>query len=427
MLTSLYLRLITMTIIVLLPYTASAAETVIGEEFDCIVNPSRVADLGSNATGVISRVVVDRNDFVKRGDIVAVLDVKVEQTRVELAKKRASITSEIELSNINFTHAERELKRVSKAYKRGSISAHDLDKANTELQLAKIKKVQADENQYLALKELKQVEATLGRRTILAPFPGVVMERLKVIGEHISDEAVVRLAQIDPLYVEVIVPVSKFGKIQKGMQAKVWSDIIEGNAWNATVTQVDKVMDAASGTFGVRLTLPNPDHKIPAGLRGHLKFFDIPLQQLSKQADTTRQADINKPEQHIDPISTALASLSVKEDTAVLEQTIQDQLDGYLLLSGILHTQDEQRDFLASLEAAGVKDHMSIRQGDGSVRISFGAYNQKEFALGDQAMLADKGITAYLEPWRKKSRYTADSVAALDDKYETDSIPSSGM
>ncbi len=108
------------------------------------------------------------------------------------------------------------------------------------------------------------------------------MERFKVVGEYIDDEAVIRLAQLDPLHVEVIVPVLERGKIRVGMQAKIFSDIKDEKGWTATVAQVDQVMDAASGTFGVRLTLPNPDYIIPAGLRCNLKFVAPVLQGKAK-------------------------------------------------------------------------------------------------------------------------------------------------
>jgi len=93
------------------------------------------------------------------------------------------------------------------------------------------------------------------------------------MGERVDSEAIVLLAKIDPLYVEVILPVSQLGKIKKGMKAKVYTQAITNTNWVATVSQVDKVMDAASGTFIIRLNLPNPKHEIPAGLRANIRFM----------------------------------------------------------------------------------------------------------------------------------------------------------
>jgi len=244
------------------------------KEFDCVVLPSNVADLGSNARGVIARIVVDRNDFLQQDDIIAVLDEEVERAMVALASKQASITSEIALSKVNLTYAKREQERAEKAYKDKAFSIHDLDIAKVKTELSNIKLLQAEEKQQLAQNKLKEAQAKLAHRTIRAPFSGVVMERFKTIGEYIDDDPVVRLAQLDPLYAEIIVPVEQKNEIQVGMQAVVCTDRNKGKGWDVSVIQVDEVMDAASGTFGVRLLLPNPNYKIPAGLRCDLKFVD---------------------------------------------------------------------------------------------------------------------------------------------------------
>ena len=245
------------------------------EEFDCVVIPSNVADLGSNARGVIDRIIVDRNDFVQQGDVIAVLDEQVERAMVALASKQASIDSEIALRKVNLTYAKREQERAEKAYKDKAFSIHDLDKAKVQAELAHIKLLQAQEKQLLAQNKLKEAQAKLAHRTIRAPFSGVIMERFKTIGEYIDDDPVVRLAQLDPLYAEVIVPVEQKSQIEVGMLAKVCTDRNNGKGWDVSVVQVDEVMDAASGTFGVRFLLPNPNYKIPAGLRCDLKFVDI--------------------------------------------------------------------------------------------------------------------------------------------------------
>jgi hypothetical protein len=72
--------------------------------------------------------------------------------------------------------------------------------------------------------------------------------------------------------VEVIVPAQMFGKISPGMTATVVPELLAYGEQTATVTVVDKVIDAASSTFGVRLELPNPDQQIPSGLKCLVRF-----------------------------------------------------------------------------------------------------------------------------------------------------------
>ena len=122
--------------------------------------------------------------------------------------------------------------------------------------------------------ELERAQATLALRTVRSPVSGVVVERLKSPGEFVEDKPILRIAQLDPLRVEVIVPVGKFGTISTGMRAEVTPELARKRKYIAEVSIVDKVVDAASGTFGVRLELPNPGNFIPGGLRCSLIFLD---------------------------------------------------------------------------------------------------------------------------------------------------------
>jgi multidrug efflux pump subunit AcrA (membrane-fusion protein) len=76
-----------------------------------------------------------------------------------------------------------------------------------------------------------------------------------------------RLAQINPLNIEVIAPARLFGSVRVGMSGQVSLAPFFPGTHQAKVVVVDKVIDAASGTMGVRLQLPNPDYKIPAGIK----------------------------------------------------------------------------------------------------------------------------------------------------------------
>jgi membrane fusion protein, multidrug efflux system len=72
--------------------------------------------------------------------------------------------------------------------------------------------------------------------------------------------------------VEVVVPVEMFGKIKEGMTADVVPEFQGFETYRATVTIVDRMIDAASGTFGVRLELPNKENALPSGLKCRVAF-----------------------------------------------------------------------------------------------------------------------------------------------------------
>ena len=81
------------------------------------------------------------------------------------------------------------------------------------------------------------------------------------------------IAEVNPLYVEVFMPVSEYKAVQPGMPASVSPELPIGGNFDAEVAVVDNVFDAASRTFRVRLVLPNADHALPAGLRCTVRFL----------------------------------------------------------------------------------------------------------------------------------------------------------
>ena len=117
-----------------------------------------------------------------------------------------------------------------------------------------------------------RARADLAQRSLESPIDGVVVDRYVQPGESVKDQPLLKLARIDPMRVEIIAYSEYFGLIEKGMQAEV---IIEGPTDTrhlATVSVVDDVVDAASGTFGIRLNLPNPDNSVIGGLKCRAEF-----------------------------------------------------------------------------------------------------------------------------------------------------------
>ncbi len=242
--------------------------------FDCVIQPTELVELSSSVSGIIDAINVDRSDPVEKDQVVAKLRSDVEQTQVDLSKQRASFEGEIEAKRASLSFARRKQERTQKLFNKKAIPFHVLDEAKTDAVLAATELRSAQQNKRMAELELERAEATLALRTVRSPVSGVVVERLKSPGEFVEDKPILRIAQIDPLRVEVIVPVGKFGTITTGMRAEVTPELARKHKYIAEVTIVDKVVDAASGTFGVRLELPNPGNYIPGGLRCSLAFLE---------------------------------------------------------------------------------------------------------------------------------------------------------
>lgn len=246
--------------------------------FDCVMRPALKVKLGSPMRGLLARVVVDRGDFVTRGALIAEIDSSVEKATVELNRVRAQNTANIEARLADLTLSKKRLKRTGELARRRVVPLDRLDERRAQVAVTKANLKQARMNQRLAKLEHKRSIALLERRRITSPIDGVVVERLLYKGEYVHQEAhIVTIAQIDPLHVEAFIPTKYFFLVKKGMKASVKPKGPVRGRLAATVIVVDQVFDAASGTFGVRLRLPNPKNKMPAGLRCEVTF-DFPRQ-----------------------------------------------------------------------------------------------------------------------------------------------------
>ena len=244
--------------------------------FDCLVQPKMVLKLGTPVPGLISEVLVDRGAILKKGDVIARIESGVEAATVALAKARAENDSAVRSSGTKVEFQRRKEERAKQLRKNETVSVAAADEAETAARIAETELDEAKVNLQLAQLELARASEILRQRTIRSPINGIVVARMLGPGEYAFDQAqLVTISQIDPLNVEAFVPLSQFGKIRAGMVAEIYPEEPIGGRYTATVTIVDHVFDAASGTIGIRLELPNPDYKLPAGLKCQVRFSGL--------------------------------------------------------------------------------------------------------------------------------------------------------
>jgi RND family efflux transporter MFP subunit len=248
---------------------ALCAETF---EFDGLIEPHMTIKVGSPVTGTLATVDVERGDTVKKGQVLATLQSDVEKATMELARTRANMEASIKAKEARSAYSKRQQQRIEELYKKEALSFEKMDEAETNRKLSELDLLEAIENKRLAEMELKRAIEVVKRMKILSPVKGVVVERFLSPGEYIENQPVLELAQIDPLNVEVILPVDMLGTVREGMIAQVKPEAPMSGTYSAKVTIVDRVIDAASGTFGVRLEIPNPEHLIPPGLKCKVMF-----------------------------------------------------------------------------------------------------------------------------------------------------------
>jgi len=255
---------------------AILAGPAMAAEYDCLIEARQQVDIRSPVDAVVESVLIQRGDFVKRGQVIATLESGPERAALELAKSRFAMQGELKAAEARLDLAQKKMIRAEELYKQNFVSVNARDEAEAEYQFSSEQLRQARENQKLAELEVKRSEEVLAMRTIRSPLTGVVVDVPQKPGEFASSDAkdpIAKLAEIDPLNVEVILPVALYGKVKMGQRAQVVPEQPVGGRYEAAVKVVDRVIDAASGTFGVRLQLPNPGNRVPAGVKCRVKFL----------------------------------------------------------------------------------------------------------------------------------------------------------
>lgn len=213
--------------------------------FEGLIEPREVVNFGSQVPGILEKVMVERGDRVEVGQVLARLKSGVEAAALRTAEAKVDF-------------GQRKSQRNEELTRKKLISVHEKDEIETELQLARLMVAEAKE----------QLELRVIRSTV----KGVVVKRTGAPGGYVGEEPFLTVAQIDPLNVELVIPSQYIGSIKEGAMAKVLPDEPVGGEYTARVVVVDKVIDAASGTFGVRLELSNPQLKLPAGMKCRVLF-----------------------------------------------------------------------------------------------------------------------------------------------------------
>jgi RND family efflux transporter MFP subunit len=251
----------------LLALPASAAQPL-----GCLIEAERIADVGSPVIGTVDRIQVERGERVRKGQVLAVLHAGVERASLSVANSRAKSNAELQAAIASAKFNRERLLRAEDLLRQEFISQQALDQARAEADMADQKLVQAREQRQVSREERDVAAAQLEQRFIRSPLDGVVAERYVSAGERVDDKPLLRIAKVDPLRVQLVVPVSMYSQVQQGGTANVVPELPGAAAVSARVTMIDKVVDPASNTFRVHLELPNRDGALPAGLRCKAEF-----------------------------------------------------------------------------------------------------------------------------------------------------------
>ncbi len=437
----LYRSVVFLSVLCVLPF---ALATDILPELDCVIEPSEIVDIGSATAGVLEAMSFDRGDSVNKNQVVARLESGTEKAAAELARVRSTFDTGIILRRTSAEFFNRNQERSQSLTKQNAISRQQLDQLDTEAIVAELQVRQEEDNKQLAKLEYRRARQALGRRTIRSPIDGVVMERFRSVGEYVEDTAILRVAQLDPLYIETIVPVSHMGLIKTGMQAQVTPVVPGQNPEFATVTRIDKVADAASGTFGVRLEMANPNKDIVTGVRCTLEFTGKTLTAEKNKAAAPKStkapvASVSKGSNKFAKIASigndqnglpqcfeagpftqrAVASKLIEKLLAVggratLREASGSHPDQYFVLTRKTKSKADGQQLLAELQQKGVTDTHALHRGVHGGSISLGLFNSQESAIKKVEQFSKVGIQAHVAERSPNTLWLDINAASMD-------------
>jgi membrane fusion protein (multidrug efflux system) len=196
--------------------------------------------VSADLPGTVERIEFDSGRAVRAGDVLAVLDTRQEQAQL------AAIEARRELAQLT-------LARVQELLKEKVISKAEFDRATAEAQ-------QTDA-------QLGEIKAVIQRKTIRAPFSGVLGLRQVNLGQYLAGgDPLVTLQSLNPIYVNFGVPQQSTGQVPAGRRVRITSETIGGVEWSGRVTALDSMVDEATRNIQVQATLANADAKLRPGM-----------------------------------------------------------------------------------------------------------------------------------------------------------------
>jgi RND family efflux transporter MFP subunit len=178
----------------------------------------------------------------------------------------------IEAARAQLIAAQSKLQRSKTLESRQILPTSKLEEAEVEFESARMKVVEQEELQRLKVLDVQRVEAALSLRRIVSPFDGVVVERHVAPGEYVENRRALTIAQIDPVYADVIVPSRMFSNVARGQKTKIILQQPAERIVSGETDVIDPYVDAASGTFRVRVAIANKDRLIVPGFRCRAEF-----------------------------------------------------------------------------------------------------------------------------------------------------------
>ena len=196
--------------------------------------------VSADLPGIVERISFESGQSVHAGDILVELDSRQERAQL------ASLEAQRDLAGQNY-------ERTKQLADAGVISRAEYDQSTSQQKATEA--------------NVAEIRATILRKTIRAPFSGVLGIRKVNLGQYLSaGSAVVPLQSLDPIYVDFGIPQQTVRQVRVGGNLRVTSEDLVGQTFTGRVTAFDSVVDETTRNIQVQATLANPQGKLRPGM-----------------------------------------------------------------------------------------------------------------------------------------------------------------
>lgn len=204
------------------------------------IEPNQGVTLTTETSGVIDKITFDSGAPVKEGQTLVSLDSTVE---------RANLRS----SEARLPAAKAKYKRYEGLYKKGSVSKEQYDEAKAS---------------FLSLSaDIESLKANIARRTLQAPFDGVIGIRNVYLGQYLQPGTdIVRLEDISVMRLRFTVPQTDISRIHLGQKVNIAVDAYPQKAFEGAISAIEPAVSIQSGLVQVQADIPNNDGHLRSGM-----------------------------------------------------------------------------------------------------------------------------------------------------------------
>ena len=231
------------------------------------IEPVTSVTVGTQVSGIVSKLYVDYNSVVKKGQVIAELDKTNLMSQLNTAKTQlATAQSQLNYQTTNFN-------RYKTLYQKGLVAADEYDNA-------KLSYTQAKEQVASAKEEVQRAQTNLGYATITSPIDGVVLsksvEEGQTVAASFSTPELFKIAQ-DLTNMQVVADVDEadIGDVKEGERVSFTVDAYPDDTFEGTVKQVRQEATTTNNvvTYEVVISAPNADLKLKPGLTANVTIY----------------------------------------------------------------------------------------------------------------------------------------------------------